>query len=78
MWIDEEKTGRPNENIRNINCPTLIIRGDKDHLTSKHSVFELSELIENSNLANIPFSGHEVYVEQKNVVVEIINQFLEK
>jgi len=78
MWIDENDTGHPDENVENINCPTLIIRGDNDHLINKHSTFELSEFIKDANLANIPFCGHEVYIEQKNILMEIINQFLGK
>ncbi len=78
MWIDEKETGHPDENVQNINCPTLIIRGDNDHLINKQSAFELSELIKKANLANIPFCGHEVYAEQKNILGNIINQFMEK
>ena len=78
MWIDEEETGHPDDNVQNIKCDTLIIRGDKDHLVGKSSVFELSELIKDASLANIPFAGHEVHAEQKIVLMEIINEFLEK
>jgi len=76
MWIDETATGHPNDSVQKINCPTLIVRGDKDHLISKQSSFELSEKIESANLANIPFCGHEVYSEQPNILMSIINQFL--
>ncbi|MBB6461869.1 alpha/beta fold hydrolase [Flammeovirga kamogawensis] len=76
MWIDETSTGHPDETVQNIDCPTLIIRGDKDHLCSKQSSFELSELINAADLANIPFCGHEVFTDQKNILMEIVNQFL--
>lgn len=76
MWVNETNTGRPNEKVENIKCPTLIVRGDKDHLMSKNSAFELSEKINAANLANIPFCGHEVYVEQKEILMNLINQFL--
>ena len=76
MWVNETNTGRPNEKVENIKCPTLIVRGDKDHLMSKSSAFELSEKINDANLANIPFCGHEVYVEQKEILVNLVNQFL--
>jgi pimeloyl-ACP methyl ester carboxylesterase len=78
MWLDEKKTGHPDENVQNINCSTLIVRGDNDHLINKHSAFELSELIKGAHFANIPFCGHEVYIDQKSVLMNIINQFLEK
>src|SRR5699024_2536812 len=76
MWIDEKSTGHPNDSVQKINCPTLIVRGDKDHLISKQSSFELSEKIEGANLANIPFCGHEVYAEQPHLLISIINKFL--
>lgn len=77
MWIDEGITGHPDDNVQNINCPTLIVRVDKDHLVSIQSVVELTENIEASCLANIPFSGHEVYVDQKSILMKMINQFLD-
>lgn len=77
MWIDEGITGHPDDNVQNINCPTLIVRGDKDHLVSVQSVVELSENIEKSYLANIPFCGHEVYVDYKTILMKMINQFLD-
>ncbi|MFB9055917.1 alpha/beta fold hydrolase [Mariniflexile ostreae] len=43
-----------------ITCPTLIVRGDKDFLVEKRHTLELSERINDSNLANIPFCGHYV------------------
>ena len=76
MWIDETNTGRPNEKVENIKCSTLIVRGDKDHLMSNSSALELSEKIYDGNLANIPFCGHEVYVEQKEILMNMVNQFL--
>ncbi len=76
MWIDETATGHPNDKVENITCPTLIVRGDKDFLVGKRHTFELSEKIKDSNLANIPFCGHEVYVEQPELLMSIVNQFL--
>lgn len=76
MWVDETETGRPDKKIKNIKCPTLIMRGDKDPLMRKETAFEISEKINGADLANIPFAGHEVYKEQKEIVMRIINQFL--
>lgn len=78
MWIDEKTTGHPDENVQNINCPTLIVRGDNDYLVGKQHTIELSEEIKEANLANIPFCGHEAYAEQKQILMEIISQFLNK
>lgn len=78
MWIDEALTGHPDDNVQNINCPTFIVRGDKDHLISKISSFELSEKIIGADLANIPFCGHEVYAEKPNLLMSMVNEFLKK
>ncbi len=76
MWIDETESGQPNEKVEKITCPTLIVQGDKDFLVEKRHTLELSEKINDSNLANIPFCGHEVYVDQPELLMNIINQFL--
>lgn len=78
MWIDETETGHPDDNVQHIKAPTLIVRGDKDHLISAQSSLELSKKIAGSNFANVPFCGHEVYAEQPNLLMSIINDFLKQ
>lgn len=78
MWLDSGGTGYPNENVKNINCPSLLIRGDKDHLIKRDFIFELAKLIKDCNLANIPFASHVVYAEQKDILIRMINEFLTK
>src|SRR5215475_14163866 len=48
MWLDSGSSGYPNEAVKNITCPVLIVRGDNDHLIPRKAVFELSELTPNS------------------------------
>jgi pimeloyl-ACP methyl ester carboxylesterase len=76
MWLDATATGFPNENVSTIQSPTLIIRGDNDHLFSRGSVFEVAELITNSTLLNIPFAGHLAYVDQSEIFMKTLKQFL--
>lgn len=76
LWLDPNSSGYPNDAIKNISCPLLIVRGDDDHLISKETVFELSEKIENAHLLNIPFAGHAAFVEQKEIFVISLNEFL--
>lgn len=76
MWIDESTTGFPDEKVQHITCPTLIVRGDNDHLVSRQSAFELAENIEGAHLANIPFCGHEVHAEQPQRLMDFVNNFL--
>jgi len=62
--------------VKNISCDTLIIHGDKDNLIKRKFVFELADLIPNSNLLNVPFANHVVYTEQPEILMHSINEFL--
>jgi pimeloyl-ACP methyl ester carboxylesterase len=76
LWLDRTATGFPNENVSKINCPAIIVRGDEDHLFSRESVCEVSELIDNSALLNIPFAGHLAYEDQLEIFIKTLKQFL--
>jgi pimeloyl-ACP methyl ester carboxylesterase len=76
MWLDPNSSGYPNEAVTNISCPLLIVRGDDDHLVSKSAVVELSELVKNSRLLNIPFAGHAAFEDQQEIFMISLNEFL--
>jgi pimeloyl-ACP methyl ester carboxylesterase len=76
MWLDSNSSGYPNEAVKNISCPLLIVRGDDDHLSSREAVVELSGLVKNSTLLNIPFAGHVAFEDQKDIFLICLNQFL--
>ena len=76
----------PDEQIKSIKVPTLIIIGDKDVITPEHAI-ELNRQISNSELAIIP-GGHGEYIgeittlkpdtKESDFVVPMIEKFLEK
>lgn len=76
----------PDEQIKSIQAPTLIIIGDKDVITPDHAL-ELHRNIEKSELAIIP-GGHGEYIgeittltphtKESEWVVPIIEKFLDK
>jgi pimeloyl-ACP methyl ester carboxylesterase len=76
MWLDSNSSGYPNEAVKNISCPLLIVRGDDDHLLSREAVVELSGFVKNSRLLNIPFAGHVAFEEQKEIFMISLNEFL--
>lgn len=76
MWL--HKKSYPNEEVKNIKADTLIMRGDKDHLIKRGFVFDIAELIENSNLSNIPFAGHATHIDQPEIFILTIHEFLNK
>jgi pimeloyl-ACP methyl ester carboxylesterase len=76
----------PDEKIKSIKAPTLIIIGDKDVITLEHAI-EIHRLIANSELAIIP-GGHGEYIgeiatlkpnyNESDFVVPMIEYFLDK
>lgn len=76
----------PDEQIKTIKAPTLIIIGDKDVITPEHAL-ELHRQIINSELAIIP-GGHGEYIgeittitpdfKKSDLVVPMIEKFLNK
>lgn len=78
MWLDSDSSGHPNDAVKNISCPLLIVRGDDDHLLSREAVIELSGLVKKSTLLNIPFAGHVAFDDQKEIVTTVLNEFLLK
>lgn len=76
----------PDEQIKSIKAPTLIIIGDKDVITPEHAI-ELHRQIANSELAIIP-GGHGQYIgeittvtpdfKESDLVVPMIENFLNK
>jgi len=76
MWLDSNSSGYPNEVVKNISCPLLIVRGDDDHLLSREAVVELSGFVKNSRLLNIVFAGHAAIEEQKEIFMISLNEFL--
>jgi len=76
LWTDTQSSGYPCSAIKDIKSPTLIVRGDDDHLFSLGEAVQLRETIKNSSFANIPFSGHEVHKEAPDYIVEVVMSFL--
>lgn len=76
----------PDEQIKSIKIPTLIIIGDKDIITPEHAI-ELHRQIANSELAIIP-GGHGEYMgevttitptfKESELVAPMIEKFLDK
>ena len=78
MWLDSNSSGYPNEAVKNIGCPLLVVRGDDDHLLLRDAVVELSGLIKNSRLLNIPFAGHVAFEDQEEIFRISLNEFLKR
>jgi pimeloyl-ACP methyl ester carboxylesterase len=76
----------PDEKIKAIQTPTLIVIGDKDVITPEHAM-EINRLIANSQLAIIP-GGHGEYIgeittlnpdtKESDFIIPMIERFLDK
>ncbi|MGL6539407.1 alpha/beta fold hydrolase [Aeromonas hydrophila] len=76
LWTDQTQTGYPGTNISKITTPTLIVRGDEDHLLSFSEASEICELIESANMLNILSAGHEAYKDAPDQFLTAVNRFL--
>lgn len=76
LWTDTQPTGYPNAAIAKISAPTLIVRGDEDHLLSLSEATELREKIKGACFFNIPFAGHEAHKDAPDVFLAAVNEFL--
>lgn len=76
MALDVGATGRPNESVKNISCPSLVIRGEKDLIVSSSDIVELSKFVKNASILNIPFAGHEAFKDQLEMVAEQLKEFI--
>ncbi|RPH32491.1 MAG: alpha/beta hydrolase [Bacteroidales bacterium] len=78
LWLDEGETGYPNEKVRNISCPVLIMRGENDPIVSNRVLIELSEMLKTFRLINIPNAGHVVFKDQKEQFLLSVKDFLKE
>jgi pimeloyl-ACP methyl ester carboxylesterase len=76
MALDISPASRPNTAVKNIHCPTLIMRGENDPVVSASDIIELAKLIENARILNIPYAGHEAFQDQAQVLTEELLNFI--
>lgn len=76
LWTDLEYSAYPGSTIKHISAPTLVVRGDEDHLYSLACAVELRDHIKNAAFLNVPHAGHEVYQDAPEVFLAAVNKFL--
>lgn len=76
VWTDTLSSGYPQEGVRGIKSPVLIIRGDEDHLLSLPEAVELRSRIAGSGFLNIAFAGHEAHKDSPDIFINAVNLFL--
>ncbi len=77
MWLDP--TGYPNEDIKSIEVPSLIIIGDKDEAIPLKIQVEMYGLMPNAELAIIPNMTHMNYVNERSEIFStVVLDFLKR
>ncbi|KZN38034.1 alpha/beta fold hydrolase [Pseudoalteromonas luteoviolacea] len=76
VWLDTTDLGYPKNLVKQISCPTLIMRGDNDFLFSLDEAAALKASIQNVDFANIPFTSHAAHQESPQLVGTIVSEFL--
>lgn len=75
MWTDLSPDGYPGDLMNQVNKETLIIRGDKDPLTSINSMGKLSRIMKNMCFLNIPFAEHVAFDDSREVFLDSVGKF---
>lgn len=79
-WLNVlyEKDVISKETFEKIECPVLVIAGEKDEYSSPQKVLKAAEYIEKSNVGIIPGYGHVVFYCNWNAVWAMAEGFLNK
>ncbi|AOT10392.1 alpha/beta fold hydrolase [Pseudoalteromonas luteoviolacea] len=78
VWLDTSESGYPNNAVVQIQCPTLIMRGDHDFLFSLDEAVALQRKVAGADFANVPFTEHAAHQESPELVGRILQQFMLK
>ncbi|UTV30610.1 alpha/beta fold hydrolase [Photobacterium atrarenae] len=74
LWT--EAAAYPGEAVHHITAPTLMVRGDQDHLCTRPHILALGELLPQADWFNLPGIGHDVLNEAPALCMAGIAPFL--
>ena len=66
------------ETFEKINCPVLVMVGDRDHTVSAEHAVNAARMLKNSQISIIPNCSHVVFLENFSAVWECIAPFLKE
>lgn len=79
MWLSDDALDYPGEAmLRAIRCPTMIVRGDEDHLFPAAKALEIRTLIEHSVLFNIPYASHTAFADRPELFIAGLRLFFDR
>jgi pimeloyl-ACP methyl ester carboxylesterase len=74
MWREREPVTQ--QHIQSIQCPTLLVAGDRDEYTKTEHLVDISRLLKKGQLAVVPNSGHTVFESKPGLMVQLVRDFL--
>ncbi|MBD3274990.1 MAG: alpha/beta fold hydrolase [Candidatus Marinimicrobia bacterium] len=61
--------------LRNIKCPTLIIRAENSPFTTESDMNRMQSILPGAQLVEISDSGHDLHIDQLDVLAEVLKKF---
>lgn len=62
--------------LRDVRCPTLLVRGANSPLLTREGALEITAEIPDARLVEIPDAGHHVHIDQPELVLRALTDFL--
>lgn len=78
MWTNLGPDNYPGDKVAQIENQILVVRGDKDPLTSLTSMARLSARLPNMDYFNVPFAEHVAFDDQPELFLSVVNLFFQK
>lgn len=63
------------ELLQDITCPTLIVKAGSSPFTDMDAINQMDETIPNSEVAIVPDSGHDIHIEQYDLLLNTLKTF---
>jgi len=70
--------GRDAPDLTQIQCPTLIVRGEESNLLTAEGAGEMAAQIPDSEIAEVKTAGHHVHLDRPAAVMDRIEDFLDR
>ena len=75
-WFGVPPRSRPD--LRDIRCPTLLLRGEDSALLTREGALEIVSAIHDAQLVEIPGAGHHIHVDRPDLVLAAMLEFLSR
>lgn len=78
LWTGDNTSAYPGKAIKQIQVPTLLVRGEQDHLFNHETLLELKRDIKGAIACTIDNAGHEAYQDNPLSFMQDVKPFLMK